>query len=255
MFRYGQLNPDAFGSPTMDTIGLNLLISDKPDAERDALAETFTRHGGVVHRIGRFWDPPAFDPASVRVYGADSFCLVLQQKLGFALCSPDDELLLRVPFKLLQRRIVRHTLGEISSLSFPAFIKPITPKQFRGAVYPSADALVNECHGLTPNTAIFVAEPVSFIAEVRSFVLDGCVFDAAAYEGTANLVDAVKFISTLAQAMPLPRTVVIDAGFIADRGWAVVEFNAAWGAGLNGCDPEKVWPVIVAASEPKHDSG
>lgn len=55
------------------TTGLNLLISDKPDIERDALAEAFAQGGGEVHRLGRFWDPPAFDPATVRVYGADSF--------------------------------------------------------------------------------------------------------------------------------------------------------------------------------------
>lgn len=40
---------------------------------------------------------------------------------------------------------------------------------------------------------------------------------------------------------------------IDGRGWAVVEFNAAWGAGLNGCDAEKVLPGIVAASGPGGD--
>ena len=84
------------------TAGLNLIISDKPDPERDAMAESFARHGGEVHRLGRFWDPPAFDPETVRVYGADSFCLVLQQKLGFELCSPPDDLLLRVSSRFLK---------------------------------------------------------------------------------------------------------------------------------------------------------
>jgi hypothetical protein len=45
----------------MELTGLNLLLPDKPDVERNALADAFTRCGGVVHRIGRFWDPPAFD--------------------------------------------------------------------------------------------------------------------------------------------------------------------------------------------------
>jgi hypothetical protein len=36
------------------TVGLNLLISDKPDSERDALADAFERGGGAVHRLGRF---------------------------------------------------------------------------------------------------------------------------------------------------------------------------------------------------------
>jgi hypothetical protein len=42
----------------MKTTGLNLLISDKPDLERDSVAEAFAERGGAVHRIGRFWDPP-----------------------------------------------------------------------------------------------------------------------------------------------------------------------------------------------------
>ena len=40
-----------------------------------------------------------------------------------------------------------------------------------------------------------------------------------------------------------------DVGFIADRDWAVVEFNAAWGAGLNGCDAAKILPAILRASD------
>lgn len=112
------------------TKGLNLLISDKPVVEREALADVLAKGGGVVHRIGRFWDPPAFDPATVRVYGADSFCLVLEQKLGFALCSPADDLLLQVPSRFLQRQLAKHSLLETQSLPFPAFITPFTPKQF-----------------------------------------------------------------------------------------------------------------------------
>jgi len=76
------------------TAGLNLLISDKADVERDAVAGAFESCGGTVHRIGRFWEPPTFEVSTVRVYGAVVFCLVLQQKLGLTLCSPPDELLL-----------------------------------------------------------------------------------------------------------------------------------------------------------------
>jgi hypothetical protein len=204
----------------------------------------------MVHRIGRFWEPPVFDPAIVRVYGADSFCLVLQQKLGFALCSPDDDLLLRVPPEMLRRRLAPRTLRETAASFYPAFIKPIVPKQFRGAVYRSGTELVEECRGLPDDTAVFVAEPVILAAEARSFELGGRVLDTALYEGAANIAGAAKLVEALAGTLALPGTVVVDTGLIADRGWAVVEFNAAWGAGLNGCDPEKVLPAIVAASGP-----
>jgi hypothetical protein len=229
------------------TVGLNLLISDKPDIERDALAEAFAQGGGEVHRLGRFWDPPVFDPATVRVYGADSFCLVLQQKLGFDLRSPADDLLLHVPPRLLHRQLAQRTLADALS-SLPAFVKPVTPKQFRGAVYTSPEDLAAECRGLPQDTAVFIAETVRLTAEVRSFVLEGQVLDAAVYEGNAAIGDAIAFIAEVLKTVSLPRSVVVDVGFIADRGWAVIEFNAAWGAGLNGSNATKVLPAVLAAS-------
>ena len=80
--------------------------------------------------------------------------------------------------------------------------------------------------------------------------MDGLVLDAAVYEGESEAVGAEKFVEALTRSMPLPRTVVVDVGFIDGRGRAVIEFNAAWGAGLNGCDPDKVLPAIAVASEP-----
>jgi hypothetical protein len=232
----------------MKTTGLNLLIPDKPDVERDAVATAFETGGGAVHRIARFWDPPIFEPSTVRVYGADAFCLVLQQKLGFELCSPSDDLLMTVPPRFLNRRIAQRTLGEIRSVDFPVFVKPVMPKQFRGAVYESNEELEAECRGLPPETAILVAETLAFTAEVRTFVLEGVVLDAAVYEGTSDGTGAEAFVGALANSMLLPRTVVVDVGLIDGRGWAVIEFNAAWGAGLNGCNAERVLPAIVSAS-------
>lgn len=232
------------------TTGLNLLVPDKPDLEREAVAKAFGMHGGAVHRIGRFWDPPAFEPSTVRVYGADAFCLVLQQKFGLTLCSPTDDLILQVPPEFLRRELSRQALDEALAGAFPSFIKPVIPKQFRGAVYESNDALAAECRGLPADTAIFVGEPVTLLAEARTFVLEGLVLDSAVYEGESDGAAAGRFVDALTRSVSLPRTVVVDVGFIENRGWAVVEFNAAWGAGLNGCDSEKVLAAIVAASEP-----
>lgn len=233
----------------MNTTGLNLLISDKPDVERDAVARAFEACGGIVHRIARFWDPPPFEPSTVRIYGADSFCLVLQQKLGFALCSPANEVIMSVPSRFLNRHVARHTLADVPSLTFPTFIKPFTPKQFRGAVYEKPEEVAIECRDLPAETPVFVSEPVTFTVEVRSFVLDGIVLDAGVYEGNSQVMGAVEFVGALTPLMPVPRAVVIDVGFIDGRGWAVIEFNAAWGAGLNGCNAEKVLAATVFATE------
>jgi len=46
----------------------------------------------------------------------------------------------------------------------------------------------------------------------------------------------------------LPKAAVIDVGWITGKGWAVVEQNAAWGAGIYACDPEEYLKVIRHAS-------
>ncbi|HEX8836508.1 MAG TPA: ATP-grasp domain-containing protein [Candidatus Acidoferrum sp.] len=159
-----------------------------------------------------------------------------------------------VPLEFLKRQIRRRTLSQASSDTLPAFIKPVTPKQFRAGVYRSNDELAAECLGLNPETAVFVSEPVTLRAEVRGFVLDGRVLDAAIYEGEANAADAEALVTALASEISLLRAVVVDVGLIDVRGWGVIECNAAWGAGLNGCDPNKVLAAIVAASEPTSEA-
>jgi hypothetical protein len=46
----------------------------------------------------------------------------------------------------------------------------------------------------------------------------------------------------------LPVATVVDVGLIEGLGWAAVEQNAAWGAGIYGCDPDAVLDVLHAAS-------
>lgn len=235
----------------MTAAGLTLLVPDKPDEERDALADVWERVGGRVMRLARFWDPPALDPRAVRVYGSDAFCLVLQQKLGLELCSPPDELMFAVPPRHLRRGVWRRVLRDAADLAYPVFCKPAVPKLFPARVYADAAELVAECHGLDGETVLLVSEPVTFAAEARCFALDGAVLDCAIYEGDGEAADAAGAAAEAADVLrdvAAPRAVVVDVGFIPGRGWALVEFNAAWGAGLNGCRAERVWPCVAAAS-------
>jgi hypothetical protein len=234
----------------MNAAGLTLLLPDKPDAERDLLANVWERRGGAVLRLARFWDPPTLDPRSVRVYGSDAFCLVLKEKLGLQLCSPSDELIFAVPPQHLQRAVWRLMLSEAieRDLTYPVFCKPATPKLFPARVYTDPADLATECRGLDNGVVIVVSEPVTFIAEARCFILEGRVLDCAIYDGDAEPTPAASAAVELLRDLPAPRAVVVDMGLIPGRGWALVEFNAAWGAGLNGCSPELVWPCVAAAS-------
>jgi hypothetical protein len=51
----------------------------------------------------------------------------------------------------------------------------------------------------------------------------------------------------------IPATCVVDIGYIAQRGWAIIEANAVWGAGLNGCDPLAAAMCIAEATSVEED--
>jgi hypothetical protein len=227
---------------------LVLLIPDKPDPERDAVATAWETAGGSVLRVGRFWEPPEVDRAHVRVYGNDTFCLVLAEKLALHLVSPSDRILESAPETLLHRDLRITPLGTLGGAAFPAFVKPVMPKQFKSTVYASKETLKAETLGLGPEVEVIVSEVVTFVAEARAFVLDASIKTCTIYEGSANAEEAARFAAQVAQTLELPRTCVVDVGLLPDGRWALVECNATWGAGLNGCSASCVVDCIAAAS-------
>lgn len=148
------------------TAGLNLVIPDKADPERDRVADSWCAHGGTVTRIGRFWDPPTLDRRAVRLYANDTFALVLAQKLNLHLVSPDDTLLVQLPAGLVGRRVRATTLGDARHFTFPTFVKPIVPKQFRAGVYASWPQLETECFGLDMEVPVYEKEYARLLRKV-----------------------------------------------------------------------------------------
>jgi hypothetical protein len=225
--------------------GLTLLVPERTDVERDAVATSWTMHGGEVLRLGRFWDPPVLDARQVRVYGNDTFCLVLAQKLDLTLISPPDDLLLHLDASVIGRQLEGLPLADIDRLRYPIFVKSMVPKLFTARVYGSAQQLREQTRGLEPETLVLASEIVEFTAEVRAFVLDGEVLTLSAYEGARVELDAARALVALGDE--IPRTCVLDVGPISGGKWAVIEANATWGAGLNGCEPVAAARCIAAA--------
>lgn len=233
----------------MDCCGKTLVIPEKTDVERDAVADCWTDCGGRVVRLGRFWEPPGdLRTEGLRLYGNDTFCLVLAQKLGLSLVSPPDSLIADVPDSWLHREVFIMKLQTALEGSFPIFVKPVVPKQFRAAVYSCAEDLKKECAGLEPTTGVIISSVIKIAAEARAFILDGQVLDCSIYEGSAEPTAAADAARELVVDLVLPTTCVIDIGMLATGVWSFVEANASWGAGLNGCDARKVLPAIFAAT-------
>ena len=95
---------------------------------------------------------------------------------------------------------------------------------------------------------MLASESVKILAEARCFILDRSVTTCAIYEGNGSADDAKTIASKVAENYPLPDSYVTDLAFIANRGWSILEFNAAWGAGLNGCDATYVAPCLERAT-------
>jgi hypothetical protein len=54
-------------------------------------------------------------------------------------------------------------------------------------------------------------------------------------------------VMQMEKASLLPVAVAVDVGVIRTRGWAVIECNAAFGAGIYGCDPLEILRVLRCA--------
>jgi hypothetical protein len=205
--------------------------------------------GGTVERLDRFWEPSArLDRERVRLYGNDTFCLVVAEKLQLSLVSPDERILTAAPEFLARRKVRLERLGALAVGDFPIFAKPIVPKQFRAAVYSSLAELENECRGLDADTEILVSGILTLRAEARAFALDSIIRTVGVYEGVANPDHAAKFAERVVNALDLPRTCVVDVGLLSDGTWVFIEANATWGAGLNGCEASAAVPCIAAAT-------
>lgn len=227
-----------------------LLIPDKADTERDALAKVWEDRGGEVKRIGKFWIKPEIENKRVSIYGYDSFCLVLAQILEIEMEMVKDEWIAEIPNKYLKRKIELKSISQIEEITYPKFVKPVTPKLFKAEVFTSAIELRTKVKGIEEKEYLICSDQIVVDKEVRSFILNRDIKDLAFYEGNGDIEEPKRFIKNfLANSkLNLPKTFVLDVGFNEKDGWFIIEFNSSWGAGLNFCKPEKVINCIRAAA-------
>jgi len=244
-----------------------LILSPRFSIDSRQLYKAAARAKWEVFRL-KWGEVPAelWQRTDFAVYGEHLFCEFLQQELKFRLLSPPDDLLIRLPSDLVRRKITMMTYAEARRLKHASFIKPPDFKSFKAAVYQSGAELLDEPE-LSP-TLVLVSEPVAFEIEFRCFVDNGRLVVSSAYakNGILNVQEqgadedwgaTEEQISNahavvdqvLGMDLGLPRTVALDVGLIKDRGWAVVEANAAWGSGIYGCDPDVILPILLNAIE------
>jgi hypothetical protein len=204
-----------------------------------------------------------------KLYGEPLFAAAVAEPLGLRLLEPPFDWLTTIPEAYRKRDIKFDTLSNARQIREPRFVKPADDKCFPAGVISSGDELPTT-DILPGSSPVLIAEPVRWQIEYRFFVLnqkilthspylrDGSIVETPEGEWPIVLseqVEALEFAGKILEGteVSLPPAVVVDVGFITDRGWAIVEANAAWGSGMYGCDPAEVLRTIERASIQAND--
>jgi len=238
-----------------------LLLSRRYSDDSNAIGRAAVAAGWEVERLMTYAVPEGLrDPV---LYGETLLADAVLPALGIVLLEPTEDWPALLPERHRKRSIRLATLDEARALTERAFVKPVDEKIFPARVYASGTE-VEPAGDFPGHASVLVSEPVSFALEVRAFVLERRVAALSAYIrggevakdaagewplAEAEREEALGFLEALLAdpEVDLPAAVVVDVGRTSDRGWAVVEANACWAAGLCGCDPREVLPVLRRA--------
>jgi hypothetical protein len=229
-----------------------LLIPEKADVERGSVAQAWSQNKGAVMRIGKFWIKPNLpNDARIAIYGNDAFSLVLAQVLDLKLVSIDESVIADLSERWTNRKIQIVDCGSLLEHDFPCFIKPFIPKSFRSMVYQDVSEFAKETKGIDKKEKVIKSQIIEIIGEARCFVLMNNLCDISIYSGKGDVklmhVFVERFLESKERSL-LPETFVLDVGINSKEECFIIEFNSAWGAGLNGCEPLKVIPCIESAT-------
>lgn len=237
-----------------------LILSPRFTEDDQALWRGAIHLGWGVERLPTWRVPPDMltIPNPV-LYVEAMFAPSIAKSFGLRLLEPPDDWLPCLPEEYRKRQISLISLGQARMLEGIAFVKPPNDKSFPAKVYRGSELP----HEYGDDTPVLVAEVVQWEVEFRCFVLDreprttsvycrhGIPQRETGFAASANEVAEaeamVKHVCSDSRVV-LPKATVLDVGVIAGRGWAVVEQNAAWGAGIYGCEPIAVLNVIQHAA-------
>lgn len=238
-----------------------LILSPRYSSDSRILRMAALQFGWQVERLGGWDVPERLYTRKLIFSGEYSYIKVIANKLSWALLDAPADWLLSLPPHYSKRELGHMALAEARTLARARFIKPAVEKVFEAKVYPSGADLPQRHQDLSETTPVLVSEPVCWDIEFRFFIRERQVMTVSSYwrddrptllkDGSweakpEEIEEAQSFMEELLAdpAVKIPPAIVIDAGKIRDRGWAVIEANAAWAAGIYGCDPLKVLPVL-----------
>ena len=240
-----------------------LILSPRYTDDSIRLRRTALAQGWQVERLQNYRVPAHLSGADVALYGEALFTTIIAEQLDITLLDCPEGWLAEVPEAYLLREVRYTTLQDARSAVFPCFVKPATGKSFEAQVYQSAEALPSADHQ-DDKAGVYIAEPVQWSVEFRCFVHQRQIMTMSPYKGEAvdettwttspeTTADALNFCEQFLAdtTIALPEAIVLDVGYLVGRGWAVLETNPVWAAGIYGCESVKVLPLLQAACNKK----
>jgi hypothetical protein len=233
-----------------------LILTPRYCQDSQALWRAANRLGWRVERLinWRLPDELKLVPEPI-LYVEALMTEMIAAQLGLRLLDAPNDWLPNLPEEYRKRWIYLSTMGEARSMEKAAFIKPPNDKSFPARVY-QGEELPSDYADEMP---VLIAEIVEWEKEFRCFILNHSLKTFSVYLRDGKLqrendfahtekeeCEVREFMETLLsdERIEILQATVIDVGVIPGRGWAVVEQNAAWGAGLYGCDPIEVLQVL-----------
>lgn len=237
-----------------------LILSPRYTPDSNTLWQVALQQGWQVERLHSYTPPEALRDQQVAIYGEGMFVQHVAEVLNLRLHEAPLDWLATLPYQLVQRSVQVLTLAAARERSAPMFVKPAELKSFAAKVY-AIGAELPDTDTYSPDLPVLVSEPVTWRLEFRCFVLHGEVKTLSPYSQQGNFIDAeqsqfaaetaaaLQFAREVLQTVDVPPAFVLDVGQIQDRGWAVVEANPAWAAGIYRCEPAAVLEILAASVE------
>lgn len=247
-----------------------LLTSPRITPDSTILMQAASEVGQTTIRLPSFRPTAEIENKPIAVYGESLFAIIITTALGYRVIEPTADWLPNLPKQYTQRDIELTAMDIARQFTKPYFVKNADGmKAFEAKVYSSGTALPSPDY-YDDDYALLVSEPVEWEVEYRCFVMEREVRTLSIYlrdgelaklpDGTwqqndEEMAEAKQFCEQLLLGtnVPIPPAVVIDVGRIAGRGWAVIEANPAYGAGIYGCDPKQVLQVVNRCTMAEND--
>lgn len=237
-----------------------LFLTPRQTEDTHSLWKAAAELGWSVERLGSWRIPEHLKSANDPVLYAEAlFGPELASQLNLDLVSPPDAWLVDLPMKYKSRQVRLTSLGQARAITKPMFIKPPNDKSFPAQVYVGSELPTD----YDEEMPVLVSDVVNWDAEFRCFIMDRTLKTFSVYSRRGELQRENGFESQAAEheqlqafvaemladsQVDLPHAAVLDVGTLSDGTWACVEQNAAWGAGIYGCEPRLALEVIQAAS-------